>query len=51
MKVVTLTHQWGSVETVTTIVSSLKKVSCSELVGLPSTMALTRFWWCLLPDT
>lgn len=41
--VVTLTHQWGSLVAVTTIISSLKKASCSELTARQSTKALTRF--------
>lgn len=41
--VVALTHQWGSLVAVTTMISSLKKVSCSELTALQSTKALTRF--------
>lgn len=49
--VVALTHQWGSWLAVTTIISSLKKASCSELTALQSTKALTRFWCGLLPET
>lgn len=40
---VALTHQWGSLLAVTTMISSLKKASCSELTALQSTKALTRF--------
>lgn len=40
---VALTHQWGSLVAVTTMISSLKKVSCSELTALQSTKAFTRF--------
>lgn len=40
---VALTHQWGSLVAVTTMISSLKKVSCSELTALQSAKAFTRF--------
>lgn len=49
--VVALTHQWVSLAAVTTMISSLKKASCSELTALQSTKALTRFWCGLLPET
>lgn len=48
---VALTHQWGSLLDVTTIISSLKKARCSELTALQSTRALTSLWWGLLPET
>lgn len=48
---VTLTHQWGSLVDVTTMISSLKKARCSELTALQSTRALTSLWWGLLPET
>lgn len=38
---VTLTHQWGSLVAVTTMISSFEKESCSELTALQSTRALT----------
>jgi hypothetical protein len=46
--VVLLTHQWGSSVAVTTMTSSLKKASWSELTALQSTRALTLFWVGLL---
>lgn len=48
--VVPLTHQWGSLVSVTTMTSSLKKASCSEPTDWQSTKALTRVCG-LLPET